>query len=70
MADNSGLMVHYLLPKVYGPNNETSENINELADRFELDEFMADVDITGASGLIFTIRQNTGFYSGPHTTLG
>ena len=69
LAGRYGLMVHYLLPKVYGPDNEYSEDINELADHFDLDGFMADFDASGADWLIFTIGQNTGFYSSPNSVL-
>lgn len=69
MAGNYGLMVHYLLPKVYGPGNERSDDIDFLADNFDLDGFLEDFEATGAEWLIFTIGQNTGCYASPNSTL-
>ena len=55
-----GMMVHWCVPKT---DPQSDEGIDEIADQFDLDRFIADFEKTGAEWLIFTIGQHAAFGS-------
>ena len=70
MSDGAlGLMVHYIV----GPDGETGEektaNYNRIIDSFPLDAFIEQFEFSGATWLIFTYGQCTGYYCGPNAFL-
>lgn len=69
MTGKYGLMVQWIAP---GPAPEKGQRVYDLdqaVDAFSLNSFLADFDKTGASWLIFTVGQNTGFYASPNSAL-
>jgi hypothetical protein len=69
MQGRWGLMVHWLAP---GPPPEKPPYRGELddaVDHFNLTRFLDDFAATGASWLIFTVGQNTGYYASPSALL-
>ena len=58
-----GVMVHWLFPTY--KNND----IDSLANAFDIDLFMRDFEATGADWLIFTVGQNTGTYASPNSVI-
>jgi len=64
-----GMMVHWVPP---GPPPRYGRRVTDLdtaVDRFDIDGFLKDFRRSGADWFIFTIGQNTGFYSGPNKVL-
>src|SRR6185295_15575947 len=69
MSGRWGLMVHWIPP---GPAPEKGIYIRDADDAvhtFNVDRFLHQFSGTNADWLIFTIGQNTGFYSSPNNTL-
>ena len=58
-----GLMVHWCVPKTPPQYGRRIKDIDEAADRFDLDRFIGDFRRTKADWLIFTIGQATGYAS-------
>src|SRR5215217_4156140 len=65
-----GIIVHYLADwRVRTDSIKMSpEKWNELIDHFNADSLAAQIKSTGAGYLIFTIRQNSGYYLSPNKT--
>lgn len=64
-----GLMTHWIAP---GPGSETGHRITDLnaaVDAFDVPGFIRQFEATGAHHLIFTVGQNTTYYSSPNTVL-
>ncbi len=64
-----GLMVHYLISPPGDTDAEKTAAFDRIVDGFDLAAFMAQFESTGADWLIFTIGQNTGYYSSPNAFL-
>ncbi len=69
MKGKYGLMVHWVAPGPPPQKGEYIMNLNKAVENFDIKGFMTDFDRTGAEWLIFTIGQNTGFYSSPNTVI-
>lgn len=70
MAQGSfGLMVHYLISPAGETDAERTAAFNATVDGFDLEGLMAQFHATGADWLIFTLGQNTGYYSSPNAFL-
>jgi hypothetical protein len=69
MAGRCGIMNHWLYPGVLPAAGEPAATFDEAVDCFDLDGFLADFATTGASWLIFTLGQNTGYYISPNAVL-
>jgi len=63
-----GVMVHWCVPKTPPQFGRRIKDIDEAADRFDLDRFIKDFRRTQADWLIFTIGQNTG-YASPNSVM-
>ena len=64
-----GLMTHWIAP---GPGSETGHRITDLnaaVDAFDVPAFIRQFEATGAHHLIFTVGQNTTYYSSPNAVL-
>lgn len=69
MSGHWGLMVHWIAP---GPARESGaylSDFNRAVDAFNVERFLEQFARSGAGWLIFTIGQNTGYYSSPNATL-
>jgi hypothetical protein len=64
-----GMMVHWIPPGPPPQHGRRLKDINKAVDRFDLDRFLADFRRSGADWLIFTIGQNSGYYSSPNSVL-
>lgn len=70
MAHGSfGLMVHYLISPAGETDEAKTAAFNATVDGFDLEGFIAQFHATGADWLIFTLGQNTGYYSSPNAFL-
>lgn len=70
MADGSyGMMVHYLITPSGSTQEEKTADLNRIVNGFDLDFFIKQFDESGADWLIFTIGQNTGYYSNPNSVI-
>lgn len=69
MSGRHGLMVHYLPPMMEGRDGRKLSGVDEAAEAFELERFLADFERTGADYLIFTLGQNTGLYNSPNAAI-
>ena len=69
MVGKWGVMVHWIAP---GPAPEDGPRIKELnaaVDQFDLKRLSSQLKASGANYFVFTIGQNTGFYTSPNATL-
>lgn len=69
MRGRWGIMVHWVLP---GPEPESGSrdlDINSSTMKFKIEYFVNQIKYSGASWIIFTIGQNTGFYNSPSVIL-
>ena len=69
LAGQWGLMTHWIAP---GPGSETGHRITDLnaaVDAFDVPAFIRQFEATGAHHLIFTVGQNTTYYSSPNAVL-
>jgi len=64
-----GIMVHYLMAPPGDTSEERSAESERIVNGFDLDGFIEQFVSTRADWLIFTIGQNTGYYSGPNAFL-
>ncbi len=69
MSGHYGIMIHYLPPDIYDCNGNKIEDPQEAVNSFDVPAFMKQFDECGAEWLIFTIGQNTGFYSAPNDVI-
>src|ERR1700744_134813 len=69
LAGKWGLMTHWIAP---GPGSETGHRITDLnaaVDAFDVPAFIRQFEATGAHHLIFTVGQNTTYYSSPNAVM-
>lgn len=69
MAGKWGMMTHWIAP---GPGSEKGkriEDLNEAVNQFDVPGFIEQFKKTGADYLIFTVGQNTTYYSSPNAVL-
>jgi hypothetical protein len=58
-----GVMTHYLVaPQGNSPSEKTAD-LNRIVDSFDVDQYVKQIDATGADWLIFTLGQGTGYLS-------
>ncbi len=69
MAGKWGMMTHWIAP---GPGSEKGkriEDLNQAVDQFDVPGFIEQFKKTGADYLIFTVGQNTTYYSSPNAVM-
>jgi hypothetical protein len=64
-----GVMMHYLIAPPGDSHAARTAEFNRIVDAFDVDCFVQQVVDSGADWLIFTIGQNTGYYSSPNAFL-
>jgi len=64
-----GLMVHYLVSPAGNAPEERTADFNRTVDGFDVSGFLRQFRSTGADWLIFTVGQNTRYYSSPNRFL-
>ena len=64
-----GLMVHYLIGPAGNTPEEKTADFNRIVSAFDVPRFVQQFNSTGADWLIFTIGQNTSYYSSPNSFL-
>ncbi len=69
MQKKWGMMVHWIAPGPQPQRGGWADGLNYAVDHFDVDRFVSKIAETGASWLIFTIGQNTGFYASPNKVL-
>jgi len=69
MTGRVGLMVHWLYPQTRPEHGNGTADFDTAVDTFNLDRFLADFASTGAEWMMFTIGQNTGYYTSPNSIL-
>jgi len=69
MSGKYGLMHHWLYPVIPPLKKEPAKTLDEAVDNFDVKGLLDDFEQTGASWLIFTIGQNTGFYASPNPVI-
>src|ERR1700743_2416551 len=69
MMGKWGLMTQWIAP---GPGSEKGQRITDLnaaVDAFDVPAFIRQFEATGAHHLIFTVGQNTTYYSSPNAVM-
>ena len=64
-----GLMVHWLAPGPPSQHGTHIEDLDTAVNRFDVGRFLEDYRRSKADWLIFTIGQNSGFYTSPNKVL-
>ena len=64
-----GVMVHYLIkPKGNTPEEKTAD-LNRIVDRFDVEQFVSQIEKARADWLLFTLGQTTGYFCAPNAYL-
>ncbi|MBB3186203.1 hypothetical protein FHX64_000366 [Microbacter margulisiae] len=69
MVGKWGIMVHWIAPGPAPAKGPWIKDLNTAVNNFNLNRFLSQVKESGADYLVFTIGQNTGYYTSPNATL-
>lgn len=69
MSGRYGIMVHWLYPGLLPEKAARVRSFEQAVNQFDLPRFLHDFEKTGASWLIFTFGQNSGYYASPNTVI-
>lgn len=69
MVGRRGLMVHWIAPRPAPEKGEWILDLNRAVDAFNLTRFLEEFEESGSDYLIFTVGQNTSWFSSPSATL-